>query len=84
VNSDRDRIESAGVSDVTFRTRLEQAWDVGLVADITLMDGTECSALLIEMSSTALILDRWDEFLNAPAGDPFTLEFREVTEVVIP
>ena len=84
VESDRVRIKSAGGTDVTFRSRLEQAWDVGLVADITLMDGTECSAVLIAMSSTALILDRWDRSRHAPAGDPFTLELRSVAEVVVP
>ncbi len=64
----------------------------GFVADITLVDGTECSAVLIAMSSTALIavsstaliLDRWDQSRCAPAGDPFTLELRSLGEVVVP
>lgn len=78
------RIKSDGDADSTFRSRLEQAWDIGLVADITLTDGTECSAVLIAMSWTALILDRWDRIRQAPAGDPFTLELRSVAEVVVP
>jgi len=84
VESDQVRIKSGGWTDVSFRFRLEQAWDVGLVADVTLMDGTECSAVLIAMSSTALILDRWDRSRHAPAGDAFTLELRSVAEVVVP
>lgn len=75
------RIKSDGAG--LFRSRLEQAWDVGFVADITLADGTECSAVLIAMSSTALILDHWDRSRRAPAGDPFTLELRSVAEVVV-
>jgi hypothetical protein len=78
------RIQSAGSTDATFRRRLEQVWDIGLVADITLTDGTECSAVLITMSSTALILDRWDRSGHGPAGDPFTLELRSIAEVVVP
>ena len=84
MESDRIRIKSAGGTNVTFRSRLEQAWDVGLVADITLIDGTECSAVLIAMSSYALILDRWDRSRRGPSGDPFTLELRSVAEVVVP
>jgi hypothetical protein len=71
-------------ADGSFRSRLEKAWEAGFVADITLVDGTECSAVLIAMSSTALILDRWDRSRRAPAGDPFTLELRSVAEVVVP
>lgn len=84
MESDPVRIRSEGGTDVTFRSRLEQAWDVGFVADITLIDGTEFCAVLITMSSDALILDRWDRSCHAPAGDPFTLELRSVAEVVVP
>ena len=84
MDSDPVRIKSAGSTDVAFRSRLEQAWEVGFVADITLVDGTECSAVLIAMSSWALILDRWDRSRRTPAGDPFTLELRSVAEVVVP
>ena len=59
-----------------FGPGLRQAWETGFVADITLVDGdTECSAVLIAMSSTALILDRWDGSRRAPAGDPSHLSF---------
>ncbi len=84
MESDRVRIKFGGGTDVMFRSRLEQAWDVGFVANVTLMDGTEFSAVLIGVSSTALILDRWDRSRHAPAGDPFTLELRSVSEVVVP
>jgi hypothetical protein len=84
VESDQVRVRSARVDDVTLRSRLEQAWDVGFVADITLTDGTNCSAVLIAMSSTGLILDHWDGFGHAPAGDPFMLELSSIAEVVVP
>jgi hypothetical protein len=84
VESDRVRIKSAGETDATFRSRLELAWDVGFVADLILVDGSECSAVLIAMSATALILDRWDQHRRVPAGDPFTLELCTVAEVVVP
>jgi hypothetical protein len=84
VESDQVRIRSAGAADVWFRSRLERAWDVGLVADVRLKDGTECSAVLIAMSSDALLLDRWDRSRHGPAGDPFTLDLGSVAEVVVP
>jgi hypothetical protein len=68
----------------SFRSRLEQTWDVGFVADVALIDGTQCSAVLVAMSSDGLILDRWDRNHRAPAGDPFTLELASIAEVVIP
>ena len=84
MESDQVRIKSGGGTDISFRPRLEQGWEVGLVANLTLMDGTECSAVLIGVSSTALILDRWDRSRHAPAGDPFTLDLGSVAEVVVP
>lgn len=84
MESDSVRIKSEGATGDTFRSRLEQAWDVGFVADVTLVDGTEVSAVLIAMSSDALILDRWDRSCGASAEDPFTLELRSVAEVVVP
>jgi hypothetical protein len=84
MESERIRINSECGTDDSFGSRLEQAWEVGFVADVTLTDGTECSAVLIAMSSTALILDHWDPSRHAPAGCPFTLELRSVAEVVVP
>ena len=84
MKSDQIRIKSSGGADLTFQSRLEKAWEVGFVGDITLTDGTECSAVLIAMSSTALILDRWDSSRRGPTGDPFTLELSSVAEVVVP
>jgi hypothetical protein len=61
-----------------------QGWDVEGVADITLTDGSQCSGVLIGVSSSASILDRWDDTRRAPAGDPFTLDLAAVAVVVIP
>ncbi len=84
VESDPVRIKRVNGTDLTFRSRLGHAWDVGFVADITLTDGTECSVVLVAMSSTALILDRWKQSRHGPAGDPLTLDLGSVAEVVVP
>lgn len=83
-SSSKNQVRIKADADGSFRSRLEQALEVGFVADTTLADGTECSAVLIAMSSTALILDRWDRSRRAPTGDPFTLELRSVAEVIVP
>lgn len=67
-----------------FRSDLMRNWDPGYVADITLVDGTEVAGVLIGISNSALILDRWDSDIRAPAGDPITLDLRLVAEVVVP
>jgi hypothetical protein len=84
VEADSEQIKAAGRSGESFRDHLERAWDIGFVADITLVDGTEFPAVLIAVSSTALVLDHWDVSLRAPAGDPFTLAMRSIAEVVVP
>ncbi len=70
MESDPVRIKSAGGTDVTFRSRLEQAWEVGFVADITLVDGTECSAVLIAMSSTCADPGPLGSISSRPGGRP--------------
>lgn len=67
-----------------FRTQLERDWLAGEVADITLVDGTEVSGVLIGISNLALIVDGWDDETAAPADDPFVLDLAVVIEVLIP
>jgi hypothetical protein len=67
-----------------FIRELQVHCDAGMVADIALIDGTSTTGVLIGVSSTALILDRWDEQARRPAGDPFTLALDLVAKVVIP
>lgn len=66
-----------------FRDTLEQSWEPGFVADIFTIDGQVISAVLIVISRTSLILDRWDCLTGTPAGDPFTLNLRTVSEIVV-
>jgi hypothetical protein len=66
------------------RSELERLCDDGLVADLILQDGTITSGVLLGISSTSLILDRWDENRHRPAGDPIVIAFSEVTRVVVP
>lgn len=63
---------------------LQPLCDLGYICDFTLRDGTEASAVLVGISSTALILDRWDDLRHRPAGDPFVLELAAVRRVVVP
>jgi hypothetical protein len=77
-------IRSSGCDAQSFKLRLGEAWDVGMVGDVTLSDGSSCSGVLIGISSTALILDRWDSDTRRPAGDPFTPTLSSVAEVSVP
>jgi hypothetical protein len=63
---------------------LQPYCDAGMVADVDLIDGTSTTGVLIGVSSSALILDRWDGRARRPAGNPFTLALDMVAEVVIP
>ena len=64
--------------------QLQLICDVGVVADITLIERPTTTGVLIGVSSTALILDHWDGQTRRPAGDPFTLDLDSVFEVAIP
>jgi hypothetical protein len=64
--------------------QLQPFCDSGTVADITLTNGPPTTGVLLGVSSTTLILDRWDERAHRPAGDPFSLDLDSVAEVVIP
>jgi hypothetical protein len=62
---------------------LQPLCDLGLVCDITLRDATEASAVLIGVSSTALVLDHWDDERRRPAGDPYTLPLAAIDRLVV-
>ncbi len=59
-----------------------QGWDVGVVADITLTDGSQCSGVLIGLSSSASILDRWVDTRRAPGGGSLHSRFGAAVAVV--
>jgi hypothetical protein len=63
---------------------LQPYCDAGMVAEIGLADGTMTTGVLIGVSSSALILDHWDEQARRPGGNPFTVALNLVSEVVIP
>jgi hypothetical protein len=64
--------------------KLEPFCDAGSVADISTTNGLTITGVLIGVSSTALILDHWDNQAHRPAGDPFTIALELVSEVVMP
>jgi hypothetical protein len=66
------------------RADLQLLCDRGYVADIGLVDGSEVSAVLIGLSSTSLILDRWDSDHRRPAGDPFVMELSRISVLQVP
>lgn len=82
MESSEVRIKREGNS-AGFRSDLERDWDPGYVADVALADGVVLSAVLIGISSSALILDRWDSDTRAPTDSPFTVDLAAVTEVVV-
>jgi hypothetical protein len=55
-----------------------------MVVDVGLTDGTITTGVLIGVSSSALILDHWDDDARRPAGGPFTLALVLMGKVVIP
>ncbi|HVX20447.1 MAG TPA: hypothetical protein VHB02_03795 [Acidimicrobiales bacterium] len=63
---------------------LQPLCDHGFVCDLILRDGTQVSAVLIGVSSTALIADHWDTDQRRPAGDPFVVDLATVRRVVVP
>lgn len=64
--------------------QIQPLCDAGYVADLTLRDGSVRTVLLIGVSTTALIVDRWDAQLHRPANDPSTVHLAEVARVVVP
>jgi hypothetical protein len=84
MQDDSASVIKAGTNLADLVKQLQPFCDAGMVADIDLIDGTRTTGVLIGVSSSALILDRWDEQARRPAGDPFTLALDLVLEVVIP
>jgi hypothetical protein len=83
MHDESDSVIKAGSDLVPFIREIQAYCDAGMVADIDLIDGTSTTGVLIGVSSTALILDRWDGQAHRPAGDPFTLALELVAKVVI-
>ena len=68
----------------TLMSALQPLCDLGQVCDFTLRDGTEWSAVLVGVSSTGLIVDRWDGDNRRPAGDPHVLELTAIQRIIVP
>jgi hypothetical protein len=84
VHDDSASVIKAGTDRSQLVQELLPFCDAGMVADIDLVDGTSTTAVLIGVSSSALILDRWDGQAVRPASNPFTLALDLVSQVVIP
>jgi hypothetical protein len=63
---------------------LQRLADLGYVVDLMLQDGTVTSGVLVGVSSTGLILDRWDGEQHCPVGDPIVIDLSEVQRVIVP
>lgn len=83
VQDESATVIKAGTDLSQFVKELQPYCDAGMVADLDLIDGTRTTGVLIGVSSSALILDRWDGQARRPAGNPFTLALDLVSEVVI-
>jgi hypothetical protein len=62
--------------------RLEKI--AGMVADFHLLDESRMTGVVLGISSSAVILDLWDEERRRPKGEPWLLDFSEIATVVIP
>jgi hypothetical protein len=58
--------------------------DHGFVSDFELEDGSSGTYVLIGVSSSALIVDKWDSDLHRPASDPCVIELSAVRRIVVP
>lgn len=56
----------------------------GMVADFQVIDGSLMTGVVLKTSSTAVILDLWDEEKHRPKGAPWVLDLSQVSAVVIP
>jgi tetratricopeptide (TPR) repeat protein len=62
---------------------LQQVADVGLVVDIELRNATNLSGVLIGATESGLLLEAWNEDLDAPGGDPVTAALSDVVRITI-
>jgi hypothetical protein len=60
--------------------RLEQI--VGYAVDLRTLDVTTVSGVVIAVSDSVLILEKWDADLHLPAGDLFVIELVAIRVVV--
>lgn len=67
-----------------FIATIRPLCDMSMVCDITHVDGTKWSAMLIGVSSTSLILEGWDSANHEPSGDPYFLDLCSISEVAVP
>jgi hypothetical protein len=83
VDEDGESIIEAGPNLATLVRELQPFCDAGCVCDFTLRDGTNASAILVGISSTSLIVDRWDAARRQPAGDPYVMPLTTIDRVVV-
>jgi hypothetical protein len=56
----------------------------GMVADFHVIDGSLTTGVVLGTSSSAVILDLWDEAKRRPKGEPWVLDLSQISAVVIP
>jgi hypothetical protein len=56
----------------------------GMVVDLALTDGSKLTGVVLGVSPTAVILDRWGEAEGGPAGDPIVCDLAEIVTVDVP
>jgi hypothetical protein len=77
-------LKPAGTDPHELVRELQPLCDVGMVCDFTLRDASCRSAVLIGVSSTAVIVDGWDEEQRRPAGEPYVLALDTIDRVTVP
>ena len=56
---------------------------VGYAVELKLQNGSAVSAVVVAVSESALILNRWDDREHCPVSDPFVIETSEVQTISI-
>lgn len=84
MSDDAPEILVAGTDPRELVHQLQPLCDLGLVCDVTMRDATAVSAVLVGVSSTALIVDRWDSTERRPAGDPYVMPLAAIDRVAVP
>jgi hypothetical protein len=67
-----------------FIALIQPLCDLGFVVDFVLDDGSCLSGVLLGVSSSALIVDRWDGHAHRPAGEPAVVDLDELVMIRVP
>lgn len=77
-------IDCRGVARCDLVARIQTLCDLRQVADFVQDDQSVLSGVLLGVSPSAVIIDRWDDSAHRPAGDPMTIWLDDLMELRVP